>query len=165
MLWIDRLEKLGRLLLWLALAATIVLVPIGLAKERRTEADTVARVKDATRASEEKLAALEKSQADKTQRITLASIGTWLSALSVDSATGQMWFTNVSPRAGYVCVVAEATNPTTHATSLSLPGCAEVPAYASGVRITVMFAGRDLSDNCKAGACSLSIKDAAEAKL
>jgi len=122
---IERSEKVGRLLLWLALAVTIILVPIGLAKERKTEAETLARIKDATRAAEHKLETLEKGIEDKTpQRIAYSSIGNGLTSLNADNATGHLWFTNVSPRAGHVCVVGEVTNPSTQARTKSLPSCA-----------------------------------------
>jgi hypothetical protein len=39
MVWIDRLEKLGRLFLWLAIASVLVGVPIALAQQRRGEAE------------------------------------------------------------------------------------------------------------------------------
>jgi hypothetical protein len=157
---IERLERAGRLLLWLALAATIVLVPIGLAKERRTEAETLERIKEATRAAEQKFDALAKSITDKQpQRIMYSSIGNGLSALNTDNATGQLWFTNVSSNVGHVCVVGEVTNPATHANTESLPACVETPAYA-GAHLTVMFAGGDLSAVCKGGPCNLHMKDA-----
>lgn len=161
MLWINRLEKLGRLLLWLALAATVVLVPIGLVKERQTEADTLARVKEATREWEQKFEALERSAADKTFRIPFNSIQNGLSLLNTENATGQLWFTNVSPRGGYVCVTGEAKNTSSLVVTESLPACAEVPPFASAVHMTVMFAGRDLTELCKTAACSFRMKEAA----
>jgi len=161
---IARAEKFGRLLLWIALAVTIVLVPIGLAKERKTEADTLARIKEATRATELKFEALEKSVSDKNLRIPFESIGNGLTSLSVENATGQLWFTNVSPRSGHVCVVGEATNVSTHAVTVSLPACAEVVAYASAVRISLPFPAQQLADNCKTGGCGLHVKDAGASK-
>lgn len=161
---VERAEKFGRMLLWLALAATIVMVPLGLARERKTEADTLARIKDATRASEEKFAALQQATSDKALRIPLDSIGNGLTSLNTTNATGQLWFTNVSPRAGHVCVVGEATNLSTHGVTRSLPACAEVPAYASAVHMTVSFANDDLTNNCKPG-CALRFTDAIGAKL
>ena len=157
---IERLEKLGRLLLWLALAVTVVTVPIGLAKERRAEADTQQRITFATRAAEQKLESAEKALADKNARITLASIGNGLTSLNIQSASGDLWFTNVSARAGYLCVTGEVTNSTTHAVTTSLPACAQVSAYSSAVHLTVMFDGSDLTAACKGGPCALHMKDA-----
>jgi hypothetical protein len=157
---IERLEKVARSLLWLALTATTVAVPIELAKQRRAEADAQRRITDATRASEQKLALVEKSSADKNARLTLASIGNSLTTLNTENASGQLWFTNVSARVGYVCVVGEVTNATTHALTTSLPACAQVSAYSSAVHLTVMFAASDLSAACKGGPCSLQMKDA-----
>ena len=157
---IERLEKVARSLLWLTLAATTVAVPLALAKERRAEADTHQRIADATRAAEQKLASFERASADKNARLTLASIGNRLTTLSTENASAQLWFTNVSARAGYVCVIGEVTNGATHALATSLPACAQVSAYSSAVHLTVMFPASDLNAACKGGPCSLQMKDA-----
>jgi hypothetical protein len=83
----------------------------------------------------------------------------FMSALNLSNATGQLWFTNVSPRVGFVCVRGVATNPTTQKTSQSLPACQEVGAYASTVRMTVMFAGGELANVCQKSQCDLRVED------
>ena len=161
---IERAEKGARLVLWLALSAASVMVSLGVVKERKVEADTQARIKEATRAAEEKFESLQKSVSDRTSRIPFESIGNGLTALNVENATGQLWFTNVSPRSGHVCVVGEATNAATHTVTTSLPACAEVSAYASAVHLTLLFPGQQLVENCKVSGCGFQVSDAARPK-
>jgi hypothetical protein len=77
----------------------------------------------------------------------------------LDGSTGRLWFTNVSSRAGVVCVVGIATNPTTKTSTESLPACRSITAYATNVEITVMFAGGDLRSVCQGVSCSLRFED------
>jgi hypothetical protein len=133
---IERAEKVGRLVLWLVLSVTIVLVSLG------------------------KFESLQKSVSDKTLRIPFESFGNGLTSLNVENATGQLWFTNLSPRSGQVCVVGEAANAATHAVTLSLPACAEVAPYASAVHVTLLFPAHQLADDCKTGGCNFRVRDA-----
>jgi hypothetical protein len=156
--WIDRLEKVGRLVLWLTLASAVVLVPLGYinlrqAAERERE--------EATR----RIGELERQAATppKESRLLLASMGLSMRALDQDDSTGRVYFSNVSPRSGVVCVGGTATNPTTNKTTSSLPACKPAAAYATNVVIEVMFAGGDLNAVCKGVSCAFSIKDVPDA--
>ncbi|MES1184507.1 MAG: DUF4339 domain-containing protein [Myxococcales bacterium] len=156
--WIDRGEKIARLLLWLTLAAATLIVPIEYIKQRRFEADVrdSVRREDAARAQREKAAAeAAKAQAEKSIRMSLSGPELML----LDGSTGRLWFTNVSSRAGVICVVGIATNPTTKASAESLPACKAITAYATNVEIAVMFAGGELRAVCQGVACSLRFQD------
>jgi hypothetical protein len=158
LVWIDRGEKIARLLLWLTLAAATLIVPIEYIKQRRFEAEVRESVRreDGERARREKAAAeAEKAHAEKSIRMSLS--GPELMAL--DGSTGRLWFTNVSSRAGVVCVVGIATNPTTKASAESLPACKPITAYATNVEIAVMFAGSELRSVCQGVTCSLRFQD------
>jgi hypothetical protein len=161
MLWIERLEKLGRSVLWLVLAATIVIVPIEYIKTRRAETalqDTI-RKEELQRVTAEKA---EKEKAERPERLPLSTVEPSLMAL--DGSTGKLWFTNVSNRRGFLCVVGVATNPSSKQSTESIAGCKPVTPYASNMELPVIFAGADLRFICKDATCSLSFKDAPEAK-
>jgi hypothetical protein len=156
--WIDRGEKLARLLLWLALAAAMLIVPIEYIKQRRFEAEVRESVRreDVERARREKVAAeAAKAQAEKSIRMSPSGAQLML----LDGSTGRLWFSNVSSRAGVVCVVGIATNPTTKASTESLPACKAITAYATNVEIAVMFAGGELRSVCQGVSCSLRFED------
>jgi hypothetical protein len=156
--WIDRLEKIGRLVLWLALSSACVLAPItyvrltsALAEQQR--ADAKEREEMAARKEAEALA--EK----KAGRLTLASMGEYLTAFDPVRAKGDVWFTNTTPQRGVVCVTGEAMNATAGTASNSLAACVEVAPYSSP-EIALMFAGGELKNVCPApGACRLKVKD------
>jgi hypothetical protein len=154
MLWIDRFEKLGRLLLWLAISFILVVLPLAVAKRHRGEQE----LRESLQKAEVKLA--DALTPKKAARLALVSMGSFLSSLNQSTATGHLWFTNVSPRAGVVCVQGVAGNRAIQMTSTSLPACQEVSAYASAVHMTVMFAGGDLADACGKTACSLTFGEA-----
>lgn len=161
MLWIERLEKLGRLLLWLVLAGTIAIVPVAYINARRAETalqETI-RKEELQRAKAEKA---EKEKAEKSERLPLSTVQPALMAL--DGAKGNLWFTNVSNRSGFLCVVGVATNPSSKQSTESMAACKLVTPYASNIELTVVFAGADLRFICKETTCSLSFKDAPEAK-
>jgi hypothetical protein len=159
MLWIDRLEKAGRLVLWLTLASAVVLVPlayINLRQAAQAQQEESARQLAAAAAK-----AAEKPPEDG--RLRLSSMGPWMSLLSETRASGGVWFSNVSPRSGIVCVVGVATNPSTKVISESLASCKHVPPYASNVEIEMMFAGADLAAACKGATCRLTVRDVSDA--
>jgi hypothetical protein len=156
--WIDRLEKAARLVLWLTLASAVVLVPLAYinvrqAAERERE--------EATRRAEE--LARRATEPPKESRLLLSSTGLSMRALDEDTATGRVYFSNVSPRSGVVCVAGTATNPATNKATASLPACKAVSAYATNVVIEMMFAGGDLQSVCKGVSCAFSIKDVPDA--
>lgn len=75
---------------------------------------------------------------------------------------GNLWFTNVSPRTGSLCVVAQAKDPDlTIKTAESIPACADVGAYAS-VHLQFTFASSDLSAACPKANCKLTYAEAPE---
>lgn len=162
--WLDRLEKAGRLVLWLSIASACLIVPItymGLKKaEKREETKTEAELQAAIKKAEARAEELEKLH--KPRRLTLASMGGYLSGLSYSTAQGNLWFTNVSPRTGVLCIYGEAKDPDTQKTSESIPACHEVGAYAQ-VHLTLMFAGGDLSAACPKSNCRVTFKEAHEA--
>ena len=160
MTWIDRLEKLGRLVLWLSLASVCVLVPLGIAAQHSKEEALERAEREATK----QLAALKAEPPPKPERLTLKSMGMYLGALRKDHAEGQVWFTNVSPRTGVLCIRGVAKNATTGASSESLAACQEVTPYASAVHVSLMFAGGDLTAACQSGPCQLSAVDVADAE-
>jgi hypothetical protein len=151
--------------LWLSIASACVIAPIEYVHLHKTEAE----LREAARKADEELKAAEKAEkaAHEPHRLSFASMGTFMSGLvpaaGVDQ--GKLWFTNVSPRTGAVCVYGVATNHTTGRSSSSIPSCASVAAYGSEVRLSLMFAGGELLDVCpKLGDCDMAIHDAPEAK-
>lgn len=158
MIWIDRIEKAGRLVLWLTLASAVVLVPVIYIKQSQSAEE--ARKEELAKAKEEQVKA--KEEAEKSDRLSVASLGMIITSLNESTAIGRVWFSNVSPRSGIVCLVGTATNPSTNMTSNSLGACQHIPAYASNVEMQVKFAGGDLSALCKGVSCSLSLKEMAD---
>ncbi len=152
--WIDRFEKLGRLLLWLTLSTVLVALPVAFTKQHRGEQE----LRESLQKAEAKLA--DALAPKKPPRLALVSMGSLLSSLSQSTATGHLWFTNVSPRAGVVCVQGVAGNRAIQMISTSLPACQEVGAYASAVHMTVMFAGGDLAAACGKAECDLTFREA-----
>jgi hypothetical protein len=149
--WIDRLEKVGRLVLWLTLASAVILVPLMYINLRRN-----AELQQEESAREAARKALEPP---KDNRLRLDSMGSAMTVLNVSTATGRVWFSNVSSRTGIVCIVGTATNANTNMTTDSLPSCKQIPPYATAVEMQMMFADRDVGEICKATTCRLSIKD------
>lgn len=162
MLWIDRIEKVGRLLLWLTLASAVVLVPITYIKQAQVA--EAARKEEQAFARKASEAAAKAAEDKKPVRLTLASMGAIIRSLDTSRAKGAVWFSNVSARAGFVCVMGVMTNQTTKASTESLPACKSVDAYASTVDIPLMFANGDVDATCRGGTCELSLKEAPESK-
>lgn len=155
MAWFDRVEKVARSALWLAIASACVIVPVAYVKHRRAEAELREELRDAAA----RLAEASKEKPPKTAPVLkLAAMGRTLSALA--KTEGHVVFTNASPRAGVLCVVGIATNPTTQATVTSLAACHEVGAYASAVHMTVLFSSHEVEETCAKAACTLTFKDA-----
>jgi hypothetical protein len=166
MLWIERFERIGRLVLWLSLASVCVIIPIEYVRQHKIEVqrDEAVRVAESeTKKAEEKLAEQLKASADKSSRLSIGGMGEYLSVLG--AANAQLWFTNVSPRVGVVCVYGVATNPATRKTVESIAACQEILPYASAVHMVLMFPGGDLSEACPNASCVLSVKDAPESKI
>ena len=155
MAWFDRVEKVARSALWLAIASACVIVPLAYVKHRRAEAS----LREELRVAAERLAEANKEKPPKAAPVLhLASMGRTLAVLS--KGEGHVLFTNASPRAGVLCVVGVATNPTTQAAITSLAACHDVGAYASAVHMTVLFSGHEMDETCAKAACTLTFKDA-----
>ncbi len=153
MLWIDRFEKFGRLLLWLTIASVLLALSLAHAKQRRGEAE----LREALQKANAQLA--EALKPKRPARLMFSSMGPVLYGLNQATATGHLSITNVSTRAGVVCVFGMAKNPETQKTTESMPACHEVGAYASAIRIAVEFASGDLANVCGKTKCELEIRD------
>jgi hypothetical protein len=158
---IDRLEKTGRLVLWFTLAAACMLVVLGYAKQQESLMSAAASLHAA---EQHRTEAKQKEEERGPTRLTIKSMGSAFSSFNEDRATGEVWFTNVSPRSGVVCVVGVATNPNTQQSQHSLASCEAVTPYAT-VKMKVMFAGGDLDTVCKGAKCAFQILDEPNAKL
>ena len=161
MLWIDRVEKLGRLVLWLTLAATVVIVPIEYAKAQRLEAQLQESARKAALALEKEL----KAKVEKSDRLPLKGMPAVMRSLNVQTASGHVYFTNVSPRSGFVCVTGVAMNVTTKQISKSMPACVAAAPYASALEMKLLFAGNELEATCKNGGCDLALEDTPDVTL
>ena len=160
---VDKLEKIGRLVLWFTLASGCMLVVLGLATWQSETASASASLLAATKREKEQLEKeLANPKPPASHRLALQSTGRAMRALDVDDAKGMLWFTNVSPRSGVVCVTGVATNPTTQ-TSESLPTCEAVTPYAE-VHMKMMFAGGELRNVCKGVQCDFRLRDEPDAQ-
>lgn len=158
-MWIDRAEKLGRMVLWLSMASVFVLVPVGLARQHDASESRLA----ALHASQEKAEAQAREAAATAAaklpaRMQLSGFGAVLTMLTTSKAEGLVAFTNVSRRSGVVCVEGTATHRDTKRTASSLASCKEVGPYSS-VTIELTFAGTQLKDVCGDDACKLTVED------
>lgn len=161
-MWLDRIEKVGRLVLWLAISSACVIAPIVYIRALAAEADAKDAAKKAEAEDAKKKAADElEAKSCKTRRLSLSNMGEYLKGLA--GAQGQITFTNVSPRGGVLCVYGEAKNRTTLMSTTSIPSCKEVGPYDSTVTVDMMFAGHDVSAICSNAACDFEVKDAPEA--
>lgn len=156
MIWFDRIEKLGRMVLWLSLASAVVLVPIAYIRQRGVESELA----EAARKEQQALATKAKEDAERSDRLSLASMGSFFTALNESAATGSAWFSNVSARSGIVCITGIAKSPSRNMTIESLPACKQIQPYATNVDMHVMFAGGDLAALCKGATCTFSVKEA-----
>lgn len=156
---IDQFEKGGRLLLWVVMAATVALVPLGafnLAKNSARTAEQV-RLDAAAQAAKDKAERVAKEAANKPQRLAIDSVGEVLHLL--DGSIGTIWFSNATPREGVVCV--EGTASAGEKSTTSLATCKAVEPYETNVKMSVMFAGASISKLCPGGSCAFSVKDVA----
>jgi hypothetical protein len=161
---VDRLEKIGRLVLWLTLAATCVIIPLEYGKRQAAAQREVSAAEKAQQALKAQLEELQEAAAadsdEGPERITLESVGPAMRRLDEDRAQALIWFTNVSARAGIICIVGKAANPSAARSAVSLPACRALAPYESNVNMTVQFAGSDLASACKGGDCQVGFVDA-----
>lgn len=153
----DKLEKAGRLLLWVTLSTAVILGIVGVAAWSR-EAKAVQL--ELAGAKEELRKALEpKAPA----RYPLKGIGPAHTWFNVEDGKGALIFTNVSPTGGHLCIEGVAKHPNGQTVS-SLPSCALVSAYSSA-KVDVAFLYRDLTVLCgktNDGNCHLSFVEASD---
>jgi len=156
---IDRLEKAGRFALWVALTIVVVLYPVQtfLREQEAARLANIAKTETARLKVEVETAekAERAAKAKGPPRITLDSMGPFFTGR--EGSLGYAWFTNASARAGVICVYANLTNSAGKGTQ-SLPLCKGVDAYDSNVKLTMMFAGADVSALCQSG-CDMHVKD------
>jgi hypothetical protein len=159
---LDRIEKLGRIVLWLAISSACVIAPITYLKLQSAAAEMAeaSRKADAEEAAKKAQAELDE-RSGKTQRLPLATMGTFLDSLG--AAQGQIVFTNVSSRSGFLCVVGVARNRTTGKATSSIPACKAVSPYDSTVVLSMMFAGGEMGTVCPNSSCDLEVVDAPQA--
>lgn len=152
---IEKLEHGGRLVLWLSLASAVMLAPIMYIRQRGVESQL------AETARQEELAKAKEAEkaAQRSDRLSFASMGPVIRALNASTAVGELWFSNVSPRSGVVCVAGIATNPSSGEKTESLATCKQVPAYATNVEMQVMFAGGVIAPLCKGVTCSFTLRE------
>ena len=150
--WPETAEKTTRAILWVTLSSVFVLVPITVIGMSKTEA----QLKEDAKKAEERIAELSKPP--KVDRFALKGAGAAMTALNVSEAEGRLFFTNVSPRSGVLCVHGVATNPVTSEKNESLSTCEHVQPYAT-VTIKVMFAGTALREACKNATCRLTFEE------
>jgi len=161
---LDRTEKVVRILLWMSIASACVIVPIEYIGQKRAATKAEAELQEAVKKAEAKAEDLEKHLHDaKSHRVTLASMGPYLASINYSTAQGNLWFTNVSPHAGVMCIVGLVKDPDAPGKpSESIPACQEVGAYASAVHVPLMFGGGDLVGACPKSNCRLTFREAAE---
>jgi hypothetical protein len=159
---VDRLEKIGRFALWVALAALCVLMPIGMHRQHKETTRLVDQAREEL-AKEKKQAAdkeKDKENEKKPKRLSIKTMGPFLSGM--DGATGHVWFTNASARSGVVCLQGSASRQGTDGVATAIPACELVGPYVTNVKMSLLFAGGEVRAICPNGDCTLSVKDAPE---
>ncbi|MFW6050160.1 MAG: hypothetical protein ACODAU_03230 [Myxococcota bacterium] len=157
---IDRFEKLGRLILWVVISGVLVVgfavVPLQMVAHAAAESELREELEDAKER-------LEEARDPDSERLPLEGMGTYISGLDHRNATGMVWFTNVSPRSGVVCVEGTATNDESGESTTSLASCSQVEPYQT-VEMKLMFAGGPLDRVCpKRSGCTFSISEVDDA--
>ena len=162
---IEKMERMGRLVLCLAVASACVVVPLAYTKDRREKAaredrskqeEVVARQREKQNEERSKQAEEEKKRA---LRLPWTKMGPHLYGLDVAKAEAGVTFTNLSPKQGFVCLSATATNPNTKAQASSLPACQAVSPYSTA-SLRIPFARGDMTSTCpETVKCSMQLKE------
>lgn len=147
-----QVELLSRSVLWLVLAATIVIAP--LTYFRRMADAAMSAEQDATASRKAVDAAKADEEARSHPRIELGSVGTKLVAMT--GTEGRLIFTNATPRDGTVCAIGTARSRATNAETVSIASCKHAEPFQSNVEIDFLFAGVDTVKMCP---CDLSVRD------
>jgi hypothetical protein len=92
------------------------------------------------------------------QRLPLASMGAQLTGLTGNA--GHLFFSNVSPREGFVCAIGTAVNDKVGAHVKSLAACKQVSAFETSIEINLLFPGGDIKTWCPGDSCSLDVAEA-----
>jgi hypothetical protein len=157
---VDRLEKIGRFALWVALAALCVLMPIGMYRQHKETTRLADQVRQELAKEKKEAADREKDKENekKPKRLSIKTMGPFL--MGMDGATGHVWFTNASARSGVVCLQGSAAPPGADGAATAIPACEPVGPYATNVKMSLLFAGGEVRAICPKGDCTLSVKDA-----
>jgi hypothetical protein len=148
---IDKLEKIGRLVLWLALSVFCVATPIAVHQQSTKQESAAAElVAEQGRQRDAKA----KKEAEALALLPIKTLGSTMNILN--GAKGRIWFTNTSTRRGYVCVAGKATSNAGEAHSL--PACTKVEPYSGGM-LELLFSGDDIAASC-ADDCRFTYQDA-----
>jgi len=156
--FINGLEKLGRFALWMTISATLIVIPLGVNKSVQESA----RREQLARSEEQKQAAAlakEKEEEARPKRIKLDDVNPYLLSLNTSTAMGNVYFSNVSPRSGVICLSGTAGDASTGNHTESLPSCLELKAYESNIHMTVVFADSEIKKICPTNKCTLRVED------
>jgi hypothetical protein len=158
MIWLDRIEQVARIGLWIALGAVVCIAPRTYLRQRSEEAQRVeaARKEDLARVAQ---AAKALEEAAKPARVGLGAFGLFLSAFNEITATGRAWLTNATGESVAACLKGTLTNPSSNETATSIVACRVLPPYASNVEVQLMFAGGEVARVCKGGGCAMRVVD------
>jgi hypothetical protein len=160
---LDSVEKVARLVLWLAISSACLIAPITYLRLEGAAAEMKEAAKKADAEEAATKAQVERDElSDKKRRFPLASMGTFLTSLT--ASQGQIVFTNVSPRSGMLCVYGVARNRTSGKSTASLPACKAITPYESTASLSMLFAGGEMVEICPNSSCDLDVKDAPEAQ-
>ena len=158
---IDRLEKVGRFVLWLVISGVLIvgfaIVPLQMVKR----ADVETNLQKAIAKLEDQLVEASKPS-PKPGLLKLDSMGPIMRGLYFSDSEGRAWFTNVTPREGYVCAIGITMADQGDVSASSLPACVKVDPFSSA-SLKMQFASGELKAACPEGkGCSLVLKDAGE---
>jgi len=154
---LDNIEKLLRCVLWLAIASVLVLAPLSYIHMREAEvavADSLRKAKDD---------AEHNTESAKSRRMSIGALGTFMTGLDLNQQEGHVTVTNVSPRAGILCLYGIARVRASVASSTSIPACRFIEPYASNEHLSVTFP-HDVADLCSKASCDFEVRDAPENK-
>jgi hypothetical protein len=159
---VDHVEKIGRFVLWISIAIVFALVPLTLYNRDKQAAKDAeqARAEHEREKAELARAKAEEREAKKASVLPLQSMGSFMRLL--DGNTGLVWFSNVSPNDGVVCMKGIASSNGRSTTSLAT--CRHVDAYETNIKMSVMFAGADIKALCSPAPCDFAAVDATAAR-
>ena len=152
-MWADKLEKITRSLLWSALSVAFIGIPFAMA----SQFDKQKSLNEAVKKAEENLAAEREKKAEPVRWPFDISKQMQLSGIDLKENRGYFYFTNISPKAGVICLAGIATNTETNESTESLASCQDIKAYSS-VEVIFTFASNNLKAVCGEGVCRLTVR-------